>query len=316
MSEDLHDPESGVPNPFFPFWMAMDWNSVVNGILAEENMYEFTQGETVLFRTVGASVEPTVRLHWQNETGPDFWLVAEDGLPVPSLEPSSIVEIPSGSRSEIVVKFDTPGTFQLRGQPWNLGITGVEMCNATVGIAAPKCISYDHDRLIATVTVLPSDPPIESRLPTTVPEYSQVYKDMEEQEVVYTRTITFKQRMGFPLFQIPYDGPFIHPGTGFGIDGLLSTPHHRHGEVVAGTCEEWILISDPPMAEHSIHFHTVPFLVTHEDGVAVEEPFWRDTYAVMRHNATVKICFNRLEPGEWVFIHCHMVTHMDVGVSD
>jgi hypothetical protein len=66
----------------------------------------------------------------------------------------------------------------------------------------------------------------------------------------------------FPLFQIPYDGPFIPPGVAFGMNDRLATPHFCAGSVVTGTCEEWIVTSEP-FPGHAFHSHQGPFLVTH-----------------------------------------------------
>jgi hypothetical protein len=46
ISEALLDPETGIPVPFFPVAMAFNWVSVVNGRLAEETKFEFTQVRT------------------------------------------------------------------------------------------------------------------------------------------------------------------------------------------------------------------------------------------------------------------------------
>jgi FtsP/CotA-like multicopper oxidase with cupredoxin domain len=316
MSEALLDPE-GSPLPFFPIAMAFDWISVVNGMLAEETVFEFTQGEVVFFRTASASVEPDITLFWEDDAGPPFLIVAEDGFPVTTLETSANVTIPPGARMEFMVKFETPGTYELRRAAWNAGIQGVEACTAAFNIPNETCVSYDVEQPIATIIVLPSDEIDTTELPSRVPEYSQVYKDMEEMEVVDTKTILMQMDSMFPLFQIPYDGPFVPPGVAFGMNDRLVTPHYRHGEVVAGTCEEWTVMSEPPsdFLFHPFHSHTVPFLVTHVNGEPVEKPFWRDVFGVGR-NATIKICFNdRLQPGDYVLLHCHALTHHDVGVS-
>ena len=152
-------------------------------------------------------------------------------------------------------------------------------------------------------------------LPTSVPEYHQSFKDMENAEVVRKRTIELTQDDSFPLFQVPHSGAHVPPGVAFGINGRLLTPHYRHGQIQAGTCEEWTVISNPSQFEHSFHIHTNPYLVTHEDGIAVAEPFWRDTYSHVGNNMTIKTCFNRLQPGDYVIVHCHAMAHLDIGVS-
>ncbi|CAB9519108.1 Multicopper oxidase [Seminavis robusta] len=316
LNEVLVDEKTGIPPPFFPIVMAFDWKSVVNGRLAEETKYEFQQGTTVLFRTISAGVEATIGLYFVETNAPDFVLVAEDGFIVPTIESKSDVSIPAGARKEFLVRFDQPGTFHLRRHPWTVhGLRGVEACNASFGIESDTCVSYDVDKPIATITVLEADPPVESSLPTELPEYHQVYKDMEMMPVVKKRTITMQQAIGFPIFQIPYEGPFVPPGVGFGINGRLVTPHFRHGEIQSSTCEEWTVISDPPAAEHAFHIHTNPFLVTAEDGVPAEKPFWRDTYAIYGANMTIKTCFNHLKRGDYVLVHCHQMAHLGIGMG-
>jgi FtsP/CotA-like multicopper oxidase with cupredoxin domain len=320
MSEALMDSETGIPLPFFPLVLAFGWSSVVNGILAEDTKFEFRQGETVLFRAVSAGVEPTIRLYFNESNAPDFLIVSEDGFPVPALKSTDVVPLPPGSRAEFMVKFDVLGTFQLRRKAWNGHsgeMHGMEACNADHAsheVPSEKCVSYDVDKLIATITVQAAFPPLDSQLPTDVPEYHPVFKSMEEMPVTKRRQIRMQVKVGFPIFQIPYAGPFEPPGTGFGINERLVTPHYRHGKIINGTCEEWTIISDPPNMEHSFHIHTNPFLVTHEDGVPVSEPFWRDAHAIYGDNITIKTCFNRLQPGDYVLVHCHQMSHVGVGV--
>jgi FtsP/CotA-like multicopper oxidase with cupredoxin domain len=93
--------------------VAFNWKSVVNGMLAETMTYECQTGETLLIRAVSASVEPTIILLWDNNPvdAPEFWLLSEDGIPVPQLAPTPKVSIPAGSRAEFMMKFTQPGTY-------------------------------------------------------------------------------------------------------------------------------------------------------------------------------------------------------------
>lgn len=83
----------------------------------------------------------------------------------------------------------------------------------------------------------------------------------------------------FPLFQIPYEGPFIPPGTGFGVNNLLFNPNYFHGDIVGGTCETWTVKAVDTVPIHTFHSHSVAFYVMAMDGVELddEERFWRDT---------------------------------------
>jgi hypothetical protein len=85
--------------------------------------------------------------------------------------------------------------------------------------------------------------------------------------------------------------------------------------VTAGTCETWTVTSFPPFSEHPFHSHTSRFMITHIDGVEVEEPFWRDTFPINGFNFTAHICFDALEPGDSLLTHCHMPSHLDIGMG-
>ena len=87
------------------------------------------------------------------------------------------------------------------------------------------------------------------------------------------------QAHGFPIFQIPYDGEFVPPGAGFGVNNLLFNPHYFHGDIKGGTCEDWTVKAVNTVPIHSFHTHSVPFYVTSMDGVALDDKdrFWRDT---------------------------------------
>jgi hypothetical protein len=157
--------------------------------------------------------------------------------------------------------------------------------------------------------------PNDETIVPTLPQLAPIYQHLAEIEPVLDRTVTFKVADGFPLFQIPYDGPFIPPGVGFGIDDRFFTPYEYHGEIVAGTCERWLVVSHPPMLDHAFHSHAAPFMVTHVDGLPIAKPYWEDTARLSGSNVTIQICFDHLEPGDYQMIHCHQLTHQDIGVS-
>lgn len=413
MSESLVDEETGIPPPFFPTELAFDWKSVVNGKSAGETNYEFSEGETVLFRTINANVEATLQLYFNETDAPGFLVVSEGSFPsgadlpkfslapipqmvslfevdpaaaasrqgdtsfslggtsdagngtaafsppdagngtaalplpdastgnetttsvlgspidgsasfavTPPAGPASVgapteeVAIPVGARVEFMVKFDKPGTYTLRRRGWTRGgVRGVEACNATYGIPLENCVSYDQDKIVATITVYTSYPKVNMSLPTTVPPLHQVYTAMEAMPIANTREITMNMKSDFPLFQIPYDNETeVEEVLGYGINNRLLTPTYVHGEIVLGTCEEWTIISDPPGEEHSFHISSNPFLVTAQDGVPVAKPFWRDTLRKIGNSTTIKTCFTRVDPGDLILVHCQAAAHLDVGV--
>jgi FtsP/CotA-like multicopper oxidase with cupredoxin domain len=63
----------------------------------------------------------------------------------------------------------------------------------------------------------------------------------------------------------------------------------------------------------TFHIHSVPFLVTSENGIELDSPFWRDTYPVL-DNITATVCFPPTDVGFMVSVHCHMPAHQDAGM--
>lgn len=304
------------PLPFLPIAMAFDWTALVNGQDGATTSYQFDQGELVLFRVAHAGVEPTYRVNIDNHT---MTVIGYDGFPVPQPMQVETLELGTGQRVEFLVYFSTPGNYTMIRQPWNVGISGVEACLAVFGIPLPRCVSYDLEKVIANIEVLPSTTDNETMMmedpmdDLELPPYNQYHQDLANKAPVDHKTILMQQKQGFPLFQIPHDGPFVPPGVGFGMNNRLATPFHVHGTVQAGTCETWDIISEPP-SEHTFHIHASDFLVTHQDGVAVESPYWRDTLIVYE-NATIHVCFDRVVPGDHLLFHCHMPSHQDIGMS-
>jgi FtsP/CotA-like multicopper oxidase with cupredoxin domain len=310
LSEFLGD-TNGTPVPDFPIVMAFDWLQVTNGKVGDNATFEYTLGDVVLFRMASAGVDPPMQLVLE---GHNVTVVARDGFVVPEPYTTDNITIIGGQRVEFIVQFDTPGSYVWKRLPVNFGITGVEACNASFGIPAPSCVSYDVERVVATVQVSPLAFPNNGTIVPTLPELSPIYQDLATIEPDADRTVTFQMADSFPLFQIPYEGPFVPPGVGFGIDNKFFTPYQYHGQIAAGTCERWHVVSDPPFAGHAFHSHAAPYVVTHEDGVALANPYWADTTMIDGHNVTIHICFNHLSAGDYQMIHCHQSSHQDVGV--
>jgi FtsP/CotA-like multicopper oxidase with cupredoxin domain len=315
LGESLTNPETLEPVPDFPFALGFDWQHVTNGEIGTNKTFEYNQGDLVLFRAASASVEPTMNMTLKNHT---FTIVARDGYPLAKPETVENLIIGAGQRVDFLVKFDKPGRYVWRRMPWNVGITGVEMCTMFVGMPREHCLSYDVRKFVGAVLVMPTGTPSTTEIPTqlslTMPDYLQ---ERMNRPVLQNRTVTMRMKTTFPLFQIPYDGPFVPPGFAMGMDDFLYAPHHTHGMVQAGSCETWTIVMDPyVLMEHVFHTHSVPFLVTQHNGVDVETPYWTDTLLMDQSisNATAHICFDGLLPGETMMYHCHMPTHQDIGV--
>lgn len=318
LSEGLVNPDKSVP-PFFPLIMQFNWDSVVNGELGSMTEYEFMQGTTVLFRVVSATVEPDINL---SIPGVTFVVIAYDGLPLPEPKEVEVVSVSGGSRVEFLAQFDTPGKFVMSRAAWaHAPALNEEGCKLAFNVPVYPCISFDVEREVATITVLADETSSAKERSgalvnsVDLPGYSNNLLKLANTGATGNKTVIFElEDFDFPIFQIPYDGPFVPPGLGYGINGRLSTPWRMEGNVTAGTCETWEVISTQAGLAHPFHVHPAKFLVTHIDGEEVDDPFWRDTMPIGA-NLTVHICFDMVEPGETIIVHCHAASHLDVGMA-
>jgi FtsP/CotA-like multicopper oxidase with cupredoxin domain len=63
---------------------------------------------------------------------------------------------------------------------------------------------------------------------------------------------------------------------------------------------------------HPIHLHGMFFKVVARDGVAVDEPFFRDT-VLIHGRETIDIGLVPLDAGDWM-MHCHILEHAEAGM--
>ncbi len=134
---------------FIPIVMAFDWTHVTNGQV--NPTFHFKKGETVHFRTINAGVEPPMILSIE---GHELIPYATDGFPIPSPQMTNTVHISSGTRSEFLVNFDTPGTYRFVRGPANFGISG-ELCSILFGLPpeVATCISFHKEDTVANIVV-------------------------------------------------------------------------------------------------------------------------------------------------------------------
>jgi len=307
--------------------MSFDWLALTNGEVNPE--FSFTKDTTVYFRTVNAGERPPVLFSIDNHT--IYPIGADSSYPIPTSSDSkeeigNVVVIDAGSRIEFAVTFDTPGTYLIRRGGYNFGITG-PVCAEFFGPefdGVTTCISYDKEDIIGTIIVtddntvddttasVARDGDLNTLPVLTVSPY--LTKLLEQPMSTETsKTVTLDLAASVPIFQIPYDGIF-QPGGGVGMNMRIGNPHFVSGNFTSGTCEEWTISSNPPgLIPHTFHIHSVPFLVTSENGIELDSPFWRDTYPVL-DNITATVCFPPTDVGFMVSVHCHMPAHQDAGM--
>jgi FtsP/CotA-like multicopper oxidase with cupredoxin domain len=313
LSDGNVKPDGSVP-PTFEVFAYFNWTGVTNGKLGEKVVYTATQGETIFFRAASATAEATIRLSIPNVT---LVVLANDGLVVPQATETKVVTIPGGGRVEFAARFDKPGTYIMKRAPWSPLYPNLEACKAS-GLPFYPCWSFDKEQTIATIVVAAKSgyvPPVAGLVESIeLPKLSNRLQALETTKPAGSKTFIFKIDDKYPIFQIPYDGPFVPPGVGFGVNNRLLTPNYFEGSVRAGTCETWTVVSDPPGAEHSFHIHQANFLVKEIDGKPQKDPLWHDTI-VVQQNATVHMCFDRASAGDMIMAHCHAPNHFDIGMG-
>jgi Multicopper oxidase len=313
LSDGLVNPDGSVP-PSFPAFAQFNWTGVTNGMLGDKVVYKVTQGENVFFRVASATSEATLRLSIPDVT---FVVLANDGLVMPQATETKVVTIPGGGRVEFAARFDKPGTYIMKRAPWAPLFPNIEACKAS-GLPFYPCFSFDKEQIVATIVVAAKSgyvPPAGSLVDSIeLPKVSKRLQALATTEPVGSKTFVFRIDDKYPIFQIPYDGPFVPPGIGFGVNNRLLTPNYFEGSVHAGTCETWTVVSDPPGVEHSFHIHQANFLVKAIDGKRQQYPVWHDTI-VMQKNATLHMCFDRASAGDMIMAHCHAPNHFDIGMG-
>ena len=121
----------------------------------------------------------------------------------------------------------------------------------------------------------------------------------------------------------PDGPPFIYQKEGLFTPG---TPLFVGDDaMVAGTFERWT-IYNRTNSDHPFHIHQNPYLVTHVNGVELDQPEWRDTMLIpaadTSNNGNIVdnqgsisyvTYFNPITFGDFV-MHCHILTHEDIGM--
>ena len=103
-------------------------------------------------------------------------------------------------------------------------------------------------------------------------------------------------------------------GIEWTINGEAFAGHEHHGtalSLINGTWSRLRFINDSARI-HPMHIHGMFFKVLARDGVAVDEPFFRDTVLVNRRE-TIDIGVVPLDEGNWM-MHCHILEHAEAGM--
>jgi FtsP/CotA-like multicopper oxidase with cupredoxin domain len=271
-------------------------------------------GERQLWRVLNASAITYLNLAVLFNRAPQkLKIVALDGVPVNAsgvskdvLEGQTHIGIPPGGRAE----------FMVDGPP--AGVTGL-FVTRTVDTGSGG--ENDPNRALAVIVSSPAATEPHSRLalsPEPLPAASLPW--LGSVAPTHVRRLYFSEKLLDPndpnsatTFFITVDGQ-----TPTAFDPTSGVPDIvvKQGEV-----EDWI-IENRSTELHAFHIHQLHFMLLESSGVAVNEPFLRDTINVPYYNGrtlaypSVRLRMDFRDPnsvGTFVY-HCHLLEHEDNGM--
>ena len=240
-------------------------------------------------------------------------VVALDGVPLNTngttgdfVSWQNHIGIPPGGRAEFIIT----------GPP--AGVPGLLVTRTVdTGVGGEN----DPNRMLATIIATPDAPEPRSILassPTPLPSPTQSW--LGNVTPARTRKLYFSETLLDPndpnsatTFFITVDGqePKVFDPTS-GVPDIVV----KQGEV-----EDWI-IENRSTELHAFHIHQLHFMLVAWNGVAVNEPYLRDTINVPYHSAadlqypSVRLRMDFRDPntiGTFVY-HCHLLEHEDGGM--
>ena len=242
-------------------------NGLVNPVLTAQ------PGGTQLLRLANMSADIWYRLEME---GTKFTVLAEDANPVSTVTEAGELLLPPGKRFDVLVRWDTAGTYRLRTLEYQTGPSGDQY----------------PERVLATVTVA-GDPVAPLAMPTTM----GAAPDLADATVAKERDVTFSENTK--------DGTFMINGEEFDMDKVTYT-------MALNSVEEWT-IRNTSDEEHPFHIHVNDFQVMSVNG---EEQPGLGLQDIVKLPAKGEVVIRmRLTDfvGKYVF-HCHILNHEDNGM--
>jgi FtsP/CotA-like multicopper oxidase with cupredoxin domain len=239
-------------------------------------------------------------------------VVSLDGVPINEngLTPDRIfwtdhVFLPPAARAEFIVKGMRAGT---RAQFITRSVdTGPAGENDPVRPLADAVVTDQAPDLPA----LPSSPDPMART-------RQIW--IGNVQPAHTRKLYFSEQ---PSGSTRTDSPTVFMLTVEGKPPAPFNPHQTEPDIVArqGDVEDWV-IENRSTEAHAFHIHQVHFMLTQWNGVAVDEPFLRDTINVPYWRGpgtpypsiTLRMDFRDTNVVGTFMYHCHLLEHEDGGM--
>jgi FtsP/CotA-like multicopper oxidase with cupredoxin domain len=179
----------------------------------------------------------------------------------------------------------------------------------------------DPVRSLAAIVASDGAPESQARLaasPVPLPASDSVW--LGNVQPVRVRKLYFSERPSDP--DRP-DSPLVYMIT---VDGNAPAPFDPHAAepditVHQGDVEDWV-IENRSEESHAFHIHQIHFMLMKWDGVAVNEPFLRDTVDVPYWNkksaqypsVTLRMDFRNPDAVGTLIYHCHLLEHEDGGM--
>jgi FtsP/CotA-like multicopper oxidase with cupredoxin domain len=271
-------------------------------------------GERQLWRVLNASAITYLNLAVLFNRAPQkLKIVALDGVPVNAggasndiLAGQTHIGIPPGGRAEFIVS----------GPPES--VTGL-FVTRTVDTGSGG--ENDPNRALSTIVSSPDAPEPHSRLASSPkPLPASTLPWVGSVTPVHIRRLYFSEKWLDPhdpnsatTFFVTVDGQkptAFDPGSG--VPDIV---------VKQGDVEDWI-IENRSTELHAFHIHQLHFMLLESSGVAVNEPFLRDTINVPFYNGrtlaypSVRLRMDFRDPnsvGTFLY-HCHLLEHEDNGM--
>ena len=229
--------------------------------------------QTTMLRLANISADIWYRLKLG---GTQFRVIAEDANPVAQVWTADELVLPPGKRYDVLVRWPSPGTYQLRTLSYNNG---------------PAGDNYPERRL-ATINVT-GDPVPDRTWPTSLAPASPLLGDPIDR----TRQLVFSENTTTNQFY---------------IDGKQFDATRVNVAAKLGTTEEWTIKNTSEEA-HPFHIHVNDFIVTEVNGKAYQARSEQDVVPLPpKGEVKIRMHFNRFT-GTYVF-HCHILNHEDNGM--
>lgn len=276
-------------NPFGDVFPIEQRTILVNG---EENpVLTCRPGEVVRLRYINGCPETMMLIKLDQHS---MYLLAWDGNTLNEVqETTDAVQVAPGNRLDVLIKAGAPGTYSFH--------------------KVKNSLTYNQDPDVVFASMVVTGSPVEMGLPTKLPGVPM--QDISSSEIVGRRTITFAVGVqgppGPPSRPFPTFLNFTINGERFDADVVNQT-------INLGAVEEWTIQNTGTTSGHPFHIHVNPFQVISINGQPLAKPEWRDTIFVPQQDdntpGTIVIRSRFLDFTGLFVLHCHILTHEDIGM--